>query len=65
MKNKNPNNGPNMTKEEFDRVNAAHQEMLRRDPYGTEDRRKALEELVKAWEDAMGRADVDKKKGTK
>ena len=36
-----------MTREEFDQVSAANQEMLRRDPFGTEVQRKALEKLVK------------------
>lgn len=65
MKTKKPNQAPIMSKEEFDQVNAAHHERLKRDPYGTEVKRKALEDLVKVWEDATGQAEADKKKGHK
>jgi hypothetical protein len=65
MKPEKTKQAPIMTKEEFDKINAAHEEMLRRDPCGTEVQRKALEALVKAWEDAMAQTEADKKKGTK
>ena len=65
MKTKKQNQAPLMTKEEFDQVNAAHEEMLKRDPYGTEVRRKALEALVKVWEEAKAQAEADKEKGQK
>jgi len=65
MKTKKQNQAPIMTKEEFDQVNAAHHERLKRDPYATEVQRKALEALVKVWEDAKVQAEVDKEKGTK
>ena len=59
------NKAPLMTREEFDQVSAANQEMLRRDPFGTEVQRKALEKLVKVWEDATAQAEADKMKGPK
>ena len=65
MKTKKPNQPQIMTKEEFDRVNAAHHEMLRRDPCGNEAKRKANEELQKSWEKCMGQIEAAKKKGTK
>ena len=65
MKPEKPKQAPLMTKEEFDKVKAAHHERLKRDPCGNEARRKSLEKLVKVWEDAIVEAETERKKGTK
>lgn len=52
-----------MTKAEFDKINFAHEENLRRDPFGTEARRKEVEALRKSFEEFMAQIKAAKKKG--
>ena len=57
MKAKNPNKASLMTREEFDQIISANEEILRQDPFGTEAPRKQAEAIKKAFDDLMVQAE--------